>query len=469
MIFAVYSGQDDDSVAGSLGTPDYSYFFVLKSYLPVLEKLGAIFYIRSIERDGPALEKLAGDCEKKGEPLVLLMFSPPRLTGLEQRLPVITVLAWEYSTIPNEAWEGNSQHDWSFILRRQGQGISLSQYATATIREAMGNEFPVATLPAPVWDAHEQNYRASKEAILADAQTLTFHGSLLDSRQLDFSSISIDHRDADLAALVARTAPPGDQTVLLDGVIYSIVMNPIDGRKNWLDSLLAFCLAFRDHGDATLVIKVTHFDPDRVWSQYIAELYKLAPFKCRVVLVHGYLDSGAYSALVRNSSFTVNCAHGEGQCMPLTEFMSAGVPAIAPDHTAMADYINQDNAFVVKSSREWTHWPHDHRLTYRAMRYRIDWQSLHDAFLASYQVAKSDVERYQAMSQRAHADLRDHCSRAVVTDALREYLSCLPTRKASKLQLAMARLFGNGIRRRLLRKYSTLLERHEGDGQGDRG
>jgi hypothetical protein len=138
-----------------------------------------------------------------------------------------------------------------------------------------------------------------------------------------------------------------------------------------------------------------------------------------VVAIHGFLDKSSYDKLVRNTTYVVNTAHGEGQCLPLMEYMSAGKPAIAPDHTAMEDYINSENSFIVKSGIEWTSWPHDPRQLLRTFRYRIDWESLYNAYLESYSVAKNDQPRYLSMSECAVDSLEKYCSRAVVIERLK--------------------------------------------------
>src|SRR5207253_6814427 len=43
---------------------------------------------------------------------------------------------------------------------------------------------------------------------------------------------------------------------LVDGVVYVSVFNPKDGRKNWHQLITAFCWAFREIDDATLVLKI---------------------------------------------------------------------------------------------------------------------------------------------------------------------------------------------------------------------
>ena len=179
-----------------------------------------------------------------------------------------------------------------------------------------------------------------------------------------------------------------------DGVIYTSVFNPYDGRKNWQDMLSAFCTTFRDTADATLVLKLTHHDISDALNDMLHHLYKNQSFRCRVVLIHGFLADADYERLVEATSFVVNSSFGEGQCLPLMEFMSCGKPAVAPCNTAMADYIDADNAFIVDSTDELTAWPHDPRRAFRTLRYVTNWASLCEAYKASYDVAKNHPARY---------------------------------------------------------------------------
>jgi hypothetical protein len=106
------------------------------------------------------------------------------------------------------------------------------------------------------------------------------------------------------------------------------------------------------------------------------------------------------------------------------EFMSYGIPAVAPRHTSMADYVDESVAFIVKASTQPTCWPQDDaRTAYRTKCYRIDCESMLNALLESYHVAKDNPERYASMSRAANARLKQHCSRAVVQEKLRDFIS----------------------------------------------
>jgi hypothetical protein len=105
------------------------------------------------------------------------------------------------------------------------------------------------------------------------------------------------------------------------------------------------------------------------------------------------------------------------------EGLSAGKPAISPDHTAMKDYLRSDNAFIVESSPEPAFWPHDPRQRLRALRYRINWKSLCNAFQKSYRVVKEQPDSYQKMSLRAYQTMRQHCSRKKALSEIKGFLA----------------------------------------------
>ncbi|MDO5690949.1 MAG: glycosyltransferase [Pseudomonadota bacterium] len=215
---------------------------------------------------------------------------------------------------------------------------------------------------------------------------------------------------------------PGLERLVLNGVVYTAVLNPNDGRKNWEDMLSAFCWTFRDVEDATLLIKASQHDFSRYGASLQILLSRLAPFKCRVICIQAYLDDAAYAKLIQASSYYVNSSVCEGLCIPILEFMSCGVPAIAPGHTAMADYIDAEVAFVLTASTEMAAWPHDPRKKRHALRYRMHWDSLCTAYRESYLVAKQEPERYEHMRQAGLARMREYADSARVQRALETFL-----------------------------------------------
>lgn len=465
MIFVVYAAENDDSIKTSLGVSDYSYYFVLKSYVPVLNKIGTVFILDNLEEQAETLGRLYQDCISSGEPLVLLSFTPPHFTETNQPWPSLAVFAWEYSSIPMGGWGGNSRNDWRTVLAEQGLAITHSEFAVSSVREAMGNGFPIVSVPAPIWDNFDSLYQPKQPGEAKTRSKLCYEGCLLDSWSLDLGDLSPQNKAEKIPELVKQYATPAQQELSLEGIVYTAVLNPIDVRKNWPDLLRAYCWAFREQDDVTLVIKATYFNVELVLDQFLWEMYQWQPFKCRILIIHGYLDDEVFNHLIKASDFAVNAAHGEGQCLPLMEFMSAGIPAIAPDHSAMADYITPENAFVVKSSPEWIHLPHAPDLAFRTFRYRIDWESLRDAYRSSYELAKNSPAGYQAMSKNANRQLKEHCSRGVAERKLDEFFQkTLPV----FWQPGLRGLLGK-LRRRVLGgqnlagKYASQLKLYTGD------
>jgi glycosyltransferase involved in cell wall biosynthesis len=200
-------------------------------------------------------------------------------------------------------------------------------------------------------------------------------------------------------------------------------LTPEAGRKNWLDLLQAFCWAFRDTPDATLVLKLAGTDLAHYHCQLVMLLTKLSPFKCRVIAINGYLPDADYAALLAATTYYVNTSLCEGLCLPLLEFLAAGVPAIAPDHTAMADYIDEDIAFVVASYPGVpTVWPHGDCEVNRTSHHQLDWASLLAAYRRSHEVACRQPGLYRAMSQRAREAIAEYCGMEAVRRRLHRFL-----------------------------------------------
>lgn len=523
MKILVYSEITAARIATSMGLPEYSYYFVLRDFLPVLRSLGEVLVVEHPELD---VDRLYDEARAVGERCVFLSFSPPQKTLINLRCPTIPVFAWEFDSIPNEHWLDEINQDWRHVLGKCGSAITHSQMIVEAVRKEMGVQFPIISIPSPVWDKftgfraqpanlpladvvaiqvrsgvavdshdpalapyisgpnaaarvvqaireHESAMARSRPAPPAPEMHATRQQSRLQitRRYLgewylkalcphlsflpklgpkvgqDIGLIAQDEPVVDLvyeddgkrleprntvepphppaSGLTPRMPEwlPTDSCLELSGVIFTALFNPYDGRKNWADMLTAFCAAFRDVPDATLVFKLGHREYESAMHDMLIWMARMPTYKCRVVLLHGYLEGSEFDSLIRASAFAVNASHGEGQCLPLMEFLSCGKPAIAPRHSAMRDYIDEDVAFVVDSWLDSSAWSHDPRLAYRTCRHQLNWESLVSAYRAAYHCAKSEPERYKHMSEAAIERMRTHCSQAVATERLKEFLA----------------------------------------------
>lgn len=469
MRFVVCTRYSESSIGSAFGQPEYSYYFVLREFMPLLESLGSVV----VATDEDEAIRILTESQAHGEPCYFLQFTAPHNSVRQLRRGAIPVFAWEFDSIPDEAWSGNSYNNWRAVLLKWGAAITHSQSTVKAVRRALGDGFPIVAIPAPVWDRCGDARQRLGERLenLFDAKTIEFFGVICDSASVAFPELEEDEPDeaeavnirkglrerlliaktlsgqiydqclADLIPfprrrLLARTSrqtavtqsqaaasdADRENLLVLSGVVYTSIFNPADGRKNWEAMLTAFCWAFRETDDATLVIKLSSNYIVEFSDQVVEYLGRIRPFRCRVVVIKAFLGDEQYQKLLQSTSFYVNTSYGEGQCLPLMEFLSSGIPALAPANSAMADYMSEDLGFVIESRPEPTSWQHDTRRMMRTLHYRVDWLSTVEAFRKSYALIHEDREAYAAMSRLAAARMKNHCSIDVLKEPLVRFL-----------------------------------------------
>lgn len=443
-LIVVYSETNHLNIHARLGKSEYSYYFVLKAFIPLLKELGEVVVVTELEPEVRRLQQQAADSQR---PFLFLFFAPPHRMVKLEGIPTVPVIAWEFDLIPNENWDDNPYNDWRVMLGHCGAAITHSAHAEKAIRRAMGPDFKVVSIPAPVWDryAHLAHPDFSPPRT---SRTFELTGELFDSLQVlpDYTPevarqiptrekyikrLRSRHRHhallkARLRSLVGLSTPkPAPHALRLEGTVYASILNPRDFRKNWVDMTSAFVAAFRDRSDVTLLLKFNEHSSDVSFSQLEFMLRRNLPMKCRVIAFNGYLDDQNFASFLASIDYVVNASSGEGQCLPLMELMSMGRPAVAPFNTSMEDYITPENAFIVRSEMEPAIWPHDPRTMVRGHQYRISWQSLYEAFQRSKEVIDHQPAVYAAMGRQACEVLRLHCSHAVAVKRMRGFIDSL--------------------------------------------
>jgi len=470
MRILTYCDVEDGDISQRLGTPEYSYHFVLKSFHDALEKFAEVQRIPS-PSDADAIWR---DCSDRNEECVLLSFAPPNKTTLNLQCPTIPIFAWEYPNLPlaadEESWHDDPRHDWGMVLLKCRAAITLSSHTAQAVRGSLGEAYPIEVIPTPLWEKFAPMRQRGVLPPDRGGVDVCLKTCLVDSALLGLSAEGLvtDHpddgtpvnpvldalmpvlplatEDSWLNALngvpsnteVVETgsrigSPPigagwdvpplFDVSTRLSGVVYTAVLTPSDGRKNWEDIITAFGWAFRDVADATLVLKLGGPDQLKHHHQMLMLLSKLSPMKCRIIALHGFLEEADYSQLIGASTYYVNASLCEGLCMPLMEFLCCGVPAIAPNHTAMADYVSPDFAFVVDSAPNLpTVWPHGDHQVYKTSRHQINWHSLMLAYRQSYILAKTDTATYAAMSESAMTAMQDYCATDRIALQLQQFM-----------------------------------------------
>jgi len=438
MIIMEHSTYDGESIGNNFGAAEYSYWFVRKAFRPVLQRFGVVIPVRNPATEVDAIHRSA---TAHGIQSVFFSFNPPHCSPVGLECPTVPVFAWEYDTIPIDIWHDDPLNNWRSVLGQAAAAITHSNYSVKAVGQALQDDCPIWAIPAPIYDANG----VAPESARGWRQPFDFTlatGIAIDSRAIDLSLFNVarvDQQGTQALGLLERAAADLErkpQKLRLSGVIYSSVFNPVDGRKNWMDMVAGFVWAFREIPDATLIVKVAHRRMSEGVLPILFDLAKLGSFKCRVIVIHGLLASEEYAQLVEATSYTVNTSQGEGQCLPLMEFMSAGRPAIAPRHTAMLDYIADDNAFVVDCSMRPAFWPHDIRQATRCRRYQPSFADLVRRYRESFEVARRDPARYGRMSVAARKAMKNFCSDEVVVAGLTEVFDHLTGRHSERRETA---------------------------------
>jgi len=196
MRIIVYSETTAATVGGNLGRPEYSYYFILNKYLPVLSRLGEVIHV-----EDPLLEvdTLFDEAAAAGEPSVFLSFTPPHRTASGLRCPTVCVLAWEFDNIPSDDWDADEPwQNWVMAIREIGHVLTISDYATRVIKRQVGRGPRVETVPAPVDSvigvAAEGRDGLPGNVARARHRTLALKATIFDTQALDIDSESVTPR-----------------------------------------------------------------------------------------------------------------------------------------------------------------------------------------------------------------------------------------------------------------------------------
>ena len=367
------------------------------------------------------------------------------LSGTQDKSSDYKVIAAHFGTYNHDAigvgfYEPESWGMWS---RSLSPWISLSQ----AVRGKILVKLALSAFGPNIGREIQVSIGGETATVIAGSQVREFEFSL-DIRSpgnvLSFENLSrINRGRADdprtiglgVASLSIRAEEAGDaldsgdlkvanfKLLHLQGVVYTALVEPIDRKDGWQDIIIAFCLALRRERDANLILVIESTDLLSYVNDMLEIWCKLTPFDCRIIAVQGALTTAERAALIEATSFVVNNASAEGHCQSLMDFMSCGIPAIAPDHTAMQDYICPANAFVVESNGEPCAWPDDLEGRYTTLCYRPNWESLLHAFEKSFEIAHQSTGVYEAMSTAAVRALQRHCSLDATKSKLHNFLA----------------------------------------------
>lgn len=511
--FLVSTTPCAQSIRDTMGSPAYSYYFVVEALAPALDQCGAW---RLVDHPESRLAFAAEQAESAGYRPIHLAINPLQDVYLSPHLPNVLFPFWEFPEIPDRDFGHDTRQNWLRVCRPASLILTACEF-TATAFRAAGVKCPVSVVPIPVpthafqlpdydpshtWtltcrheilgphstatpvsapteetseiaegppgSLRERGWRAARRGFRRvlpwlDQKTVArlvrwkrklARARRMPPRKLAFAAVRSVYRNRvrpwlseealdrvsdaknQALALIGREPavvpdPPLSSGALTlgGGLTYLTIFNLGDRRKNHLDLISSFLLAFRDRPDVTLVIKlVTNKSRENHETNVLRHEYRKLGIThaCRLLMITEFLTEPQMDELFRVSTYYVNASHAEGACLPLMRALAGGRPAIAPKHTALADYMDAAVGFVPRTFPEPTYWPHDPEQRLETFRYRPLWSDLRDCFLASALVADQDPERYAALSHASRSRMSSYASHSAAADALRSALKQLP-------------------------------------------
>jgi hypothetical protein len=442
-----------------MGSADYSYGFVLNALTPVLETVG---HWKPVPAPESSLAFAAAEAAANGYRPIHLALHPLQNAYLTPAVPTVLFPFWEFPRLPDRDFGYDTRQNW-VRTSRAADLVLCACRSTANAFRAAGVACPVAVVPVPLdpkafelpdWDSRYQwsiecrhfvwegrraagEPRGAASLLPRSGARARIKDTLRDAYRKNIkpwlSPDAIRAVSRSKRVVLRQPDPPPpllpSGTLVVGGLVYTSVFNLSDRRKNAADILTAFLRAFRDRADVTLVLKlVTSASREFFEVQELGQLYGRigTDHACRVVVVTDYLTDSQMLELLRVTTFYVNASRAEGACLPLQQALAAGRPGLAPVHTAMDDYLDQDVGFVLESHPEPTYWPHDPSRAYETSWHRLVWDDLRAKFQESAGIVDHGIAAYRSLARNARQRMGEYASREVAARALRRALAKIP-------------------------------------------
>lgn len=159
-----------------------------------------------------------------------------------------------------------------------------------------------------------------------------------------YAQHSIQHTPRELSRILQPVVKNGGKAFLQ-------ILNPHDSRKNLKKLVKAFHAFHFKNPNTVLILKFT--SPEKNEAVYEILRWFLDDshaFDAKgVYFTTDYIPEPFKLEFMDLFDFYVSPSRAEGQNLPLQEAMAAGLVPISTRNTAMLDYINVDNAFIIDS------------------------------------------------------------------------------------------------------------------------
>jgi glycosyltransferase involved in cell wall biosynthesis len=329
------------------GRAHYSYRVVAAKFRAALNDLGCecVELARPEIYFAPVARKIVRN------PCFHMMFKPPNLFRILKGVPNIACVAWEFDGFPeiHDHKRGIPSDNMGYMLRIPDE-IWVPCEFTAQIFRQCGIK-NVHTVPAPI-------------AIPEPRPVIRFPRLPLQLDRISWINLRLGFgRYSDLNSW-KPSVPSSLSDIILDQyggeepTVFLSILNPHDLRKN-LSALVSGFLEYsaREQNALLLLKLIVDNQEDRVDTilQGILKL-RISGFElidtAKIWLTTEYLPEAVLGDLYHFASAYLCTSLAEGQNLPLMEAMSHGVVPVTTQHTAMLDFIDDQNGIVIETTRE---------------------------------------------------------------------------------------------------------------------
>lgn len=391
LIDAPRTSQQGDAIAADDAPAQMRLY---RAFLPLLKRWAPV---RELSAGRQSLTDAVRQARNEGLQPICVSFAPLCGLRLSREAPNVAFSAWPYPDLPSPALSGPTVGEPRPPLERLSLLVAGSRF-TQSVFLPMGRESGVLTVAPPVADRFFE-----LSAWLPGTSALW--------------------RGPAYAMQPGRGSTGGEpwlfpvaQRAELSGIVYTAVIDPADAASNWLLLVDTFIEALADRAGALLAVKLLAEDGrDQPHLARALQYYRnlARDHRCRVLLLPGEFAEEQSLMLTAASSFHVTATRAEGACAALASALAAGRPVISPRHTALADYVDGEVAFVVKSRPDPAQLSGVLRSALNTVWYEVNRRSLIEAFRASYEMAHK-MNQYRQIGDKARKRMWEICSTAVV-------------------------------------------------------